>query len=183
MNLAFANREKDMLTEEVTLLRKQNADLSAQQSNWEELRRTSEQIQNLAALIGRADNDEVQELKRIRDRYISLEAEHSSLQRRFKDQEARISNSERTALTARQSLSQAQQRAAEWEKRAKEYEGELDSTRNKIGDLEQAQSQLDSDYSMLKMQIEERDAHERLAKVCNAHRPPTVRVLTLFEGS
>lgn len=165
MNASYVGREKDILNEEIRSLRKQNEDLVAQQSHWEDLRRTSEQIQGLAALIGRADDDEIQELRRTRDRFLSLEAEHSSLQRRFKDQETKATNSERTAAAARQNLTQAQQRAAEWEKRAKEYQQELESTRTRLNDIEQAQSQLDADYSVLKLQIEERDAEERLANV------------------
>ncbi|EKM60392.1 uncharacterized protein PHACADRAFT_82113 [Phanerochaete carnosa HHB-10118-sp] len=164
MNASFAGREKDFLTQELSALRKRNEELATQQLQWDELRRTSEHMQNLAAVIGRADDEEMQELKHIRDNYKSLEADYTALQRRFKDQEVKTANNERTAQAARQSLSQAQQRAIEWEKRAKEYEQELDSARSRLSEVEQVQSQLDADYSVLKLQMEERDAEERLAK-------------------
>ena len=165
MATAFVTREKDLLADEIAILRKQNADLTAQQSSWEELRRTTEHMQSLAALFGQVNSEEIEELRRTRDRYRALESEHSSLQRRFRDQEVRLSNSERTTATARQSLSQAQQRAVEWEKRVQDREEELETARTRIGDLEQAHSQMDAEVSLLKMQAEERDAHERLAKV------------------
>lgn len=165
MNASLVGREKELLTQEITSLRRRNEELTIQQSHWDELRRTSEQMQNLAAMIGRADGEEMQELKRIRDNYRSLEADYTTLQRRFKDQEIKVANSERTAQAARQSLTQAQQRAVEWEQRAKDYEQELDSTRSRLSEAEQAQSQLDADFSVLKLQVEERDAEERLAKV------------------
>ncbi|KIP04050.1 hypothetical protein PHLGIDRAFT_211829 [Phlebiopsis gigantea 11061_1 CR5-6] len=160
----FVAREKELLTEEIRSLRKQNEDLIGQQSNWEELRQTSEQLQNLATLFSRQSDEESQELKRTRDRFRTLESDHAALQRRFRDQETKATNSEKTAFAARQSLSQAQQRASEWEKRAKDSEQELESTRTRVSEIEQAHSQLDADFSVLKLQVEERDADERLAK-------------------
>lgn len=165
MKASFVDREKELLTSEISTLRKQCEDLASQQSHWEDLRRTSEHIQSLAALVGRASDEEAQELKRTRDRIRALEADHAALQRRFKDQETKAFNNEKTATAARQSLTQAQQRAAEWEKRAQDYEQELESTRSRFTDIEQAHSQLDADYSVLKLQVEERDAEERLVKV------------------
>lgn len=112
-----------------------------------------------------ADEDEVKDLKRARDRAKILEGEHAALQKRFKEQEARVSNSDKSAFTARQSLSQAQQRASEWEKRAKEYEGKLEMTRTQLEQAEQTQVQLDADYQMVRMQLDEREANDRLAQV------------------
>ncbi|GJE94258.1 hypothetical protein PsYK624_104270 [Phanerochaete sordida] len=164
MSASFIGREKDLLNQEISALRKRNEELVAQQSQWDELRRTSEQMRSLAAMIGRADDEEMQELKRVRDNYKVLEADYAALQRRFKDQESRATSSEKSAQTARQSLAQTQQRAVEWEKRAKEYEEELDSTRSRLNEIEVTQSQLDADYSQLKLQVEERDIDERRAK-------------------
>ncbi|THG97227.1 hypothetical protein EW026_g4730 [Hermanssonia centrifuga] len=164
MTALFVNREKDSLTEEVALLRRRNEELSSEQSQWDELRRTSEQIQNLAAIIGQADQEETKELKRTRDKFKVLEGEHASLQRRLRDQENKLVNNERAAQTALQTLTQAQQRAVEWEKRARDYEHELESTRTRLEDAERAQSQLDADYSLVKLQLDERDAEERLAR-------------------
>ncbi len=171
MTALFVNREKDSLTEEVALLRRRNEELSSEQSQWDELRRTSEQIQNLAAIIGQADQEETKELKRTRDKFKVLEGEHASLQRRLRDQENKLVNNERAAQTALQTLTQAQQRAVEWEKRARDYEHELESTRTRLEDAERAQSQLDADYSLVKLQLDERDAEERLARVCYACIP------------
>lgn len=159
-------------------MQKQNEDLSAQQANWEDLRRATEQIQSLASMVGRVDDEEVQELRRSRDKLRSVESEVAALQRRLKDQETKAANNERTAAAARQSLTQAQQRAAEWETRANEYEKELEATRARLDDVEQTQSQLDADYSVLKLQVEERDAHERLARVSSSGDRP-LYVLTL----
>jgi chromosome segregation ATPase len=106
------------------------------------------------------------ELKRASDRSKILEGEHASLQKRFKEQEAKIANIERASQTARQGMAQAQQRASEWEKRTKELEAELDATRSRLDDADEAKLQLDSDLSLMKMHMEEKDAAERAAKVC-----------------
>lgn len=148
-------------------LQKQHDHVTSQQTHWDDLHRAAEQIENLTALIGQADNEEVRELKRIRDRSNKLESEHAALQKRFKEQESKVANSERAAVTARQSLAQAQQRASEWEKRAKEHEGELELTRTKLDQADQTHAQLDADYSLVKLQLEEQEADHRLAKVCS----------------
>lgn len=156
------------------MLKKQHEEVTSQQSHWDELKRTNENLQALASLVAQNDNEEVKELRRTRDRYRTLENEHTSLQRRLKEQENKVLNSERTAQTARQSLSQAQQRSMEWEKRAKDYDHELESTRTRLDQAEQSQAQLDADYSLVKLQLEERDAEERLANVSSVistHRP------------
>jgi chromosome segregation ATPase len=149
----------------LTALQKQYDNLSAQQSQWVELCHISEQMKTLTNLIAQADNAEVNDLKRLRGRCNVLEDEHSALQKRFKDQEAKVANSERAALVARQSLLQAQQRASEWESRAKEYEGRLDMAQTKLDQAEQTQAQLDTDYSLAALQLEEQEADHRLAKV------------------
>lgn len=103
-----------------------------------------------------------------------LEGEHIALQKRFKEQEAKLVNNDKAVTAARQSLTQAQNRSSEWEIRAKEYEGQLELTKTKLEHAEQTQSQINADYSLVKMQLEEREADERLAKV---------RLLTLFRVS
>jgi hypothetical protein len=146
-------------------LQKEHDHVISQQTHWDDLHRAAEQIEMLTTLIGQADNEEVKELKRIRDRSNKLEGEHSALQKRFKDQESKVANSERAAVIARQSLAQAQQRASEWERRAKEHEGELEMTRTKLDQADQIHAQLDADYSLAKLQLEEREADDRLTKV------------------
>lgn len=165
MTSLIDGREKESLTEELATLKKAHEKLSSQESNWDELRRATEQIQSLATLIGQGETEEVKELRRMRDNYKTLETDHNILQKRFKEQDTKIANNERIALAARQNLANAQERAVEWERRAKDHEHDLRATQAKLEDAEQAQSQLEADYSMLKMQLEERDAHERLAKV------------------
>ncbi|KAI0089817.1 hypothetical protein BDY19DRAFT_889029 [Irpex rosettiformis] len=164
MSSLIASREKDSLAEELSTLKKAHEQLSSQQSNWDELRRASDQIQSLAALIGQGETEEVKELRRFRDSYKTLEADHNALQKRFREQDTKIANNERIALAARQNLANAQERSVEWERRAKDYEHDLRATRSKLEEIEQAQSQLEADHSILKLQLEERDAHERLAK-------------------
>ncbi|KAK0465644.1 hypothetical protein IW261DRAFT_1686469 [Armillaria novae-zelandiae] len=164
LKVAFASRDKDLAEETIATLRKQKEDLTTNSSQWDNLREASEQIQIVANLMRKSEDDELNELRRIRDKSKLLEGEHSALQKRFKDQEGRISNSEKAASTARQSLSQAQQRAIEWEKRAKEYEGKLEHTQTMLDQAEQTHSQLDTDYSVVKMQLEEHEADARLAK-------------------
>lgn len=119
----------------------------------------------LTTLIGQADNEELKDLRRNRDRSKVLEGEHAALQKRVRELETKVTNSEKASLTARQSLAQAQQRSSEWERRAKDYEGQLDLTQTKLDQAEQTQAQLDADYALVKLQLEEREADDRLAKV------------------
>ena len=102
----------------------------------------------------------------IRDRSKVLEGEHTALQRRMKELEMKVSNHEKVTQSSRQSLMQARQRAEEWEKRAKEAEAQMEVTQTKLDEVEQSHSQLDADYSLVKLQLDERDAEERLDKVC-----------------
>ncbi|KAF8875019.1 hypothetical protein CPB85DRAFT_1444158 [Mucidula mucida] len=161
---AYSSRDKEVAEDTISSLRKQNEELTSQSGQWDNLRQASEQLQLITTLMQQADEDEVKDLKRARDRAKILEGEHAALQKRFKEQEARVSNSDKSAFTARQSLSQAQQRASEWEKRAKEYEGKLEMTRTQLEQAEQTQVQLDADYQMVRMQLDEREANDRLAQ-------------------
>ena len=129
------------------------------------MRTTSEQVQALVALMQNQNTDEMKELRRAREKLSAVEAEHAGMQRRLKDQEAKASSADRTAQTVRQSLIQAQQRAAEWEKRANEYESELKLAHETLGKSDDTQRQLEEEHAVTKMQLEERDAEERLAKV------------------
>lgn len=164
LRTTFMTRERDNIADELAAQRRQNEELVSQQNNWDDLRRASEQIQALTQLVGQADNEEIKELRRIRDRSKILEGEHLALQRRMKEYETKMMSNEKVTQTSRQSLVQAQQRAIEWEKRAKEYEAELETTRTKLDNAEQAHAQIETDYSLVKLQLEERDAEERLDK-------------------
>ncbi|KAG6808900.1 hypothetical protein H0H92_002425 [Tricholoma furcatifolium] len=164
VQIAVTSRDKESAVQATEALRQQHELVLTQQSNWDELHRASEKIDLLTSLIGQADNDELKELRRYRDRTKALEHDHAILQKRFKEQETKIGNSERTAATVKQSLAQAQQRSSDWERRAKESEGQLEMTRTKLDQAEQTLSQLEADFSLLKLQFEEREANDRLTQ-------------------
>ena len=128
----------------------------------------SDKLDLLSSVLGAGHNEELTSLRQIRDRCHVLEGEHSTLQRRVKDQEMKVANSERVAAAARQSLTTAQHRASEWETRAHEYEGRLEMTQTKLDQAEQIHAQLDADYSLATLQLEEQAAENRLAKVSGA---------------
>ncbi|KAF7306375.1 hypothetical protein MIND_00428700 [Mycena indigotica] len=164
LQVTFAARDKESALQSLASLQKQHDQLASQQSHWDDLRHASAQIEMLTSLIGQADNEELKELRVIRDRSKVLEGEHAALLKRFRDQESKIASSDKAALAARQSLAQAQQRAGEWERRAKEYEGQLEMTKTKLDQAEQTHTRLDTDFSLLKLQLDEREADERLTK-------------------
>ena len=161
----MAEKEKELTAQSLRLLRQEHESLIAQQSHWDDLRRVTEQIEALTSFRSQADEDELRELRRAHDQHRQLESDYSTLQKRARDQELRAANSERTASAAKQNLIQAQQRASEWERRAREYESDLEMTRNKLDEVEQAHVQLDTDYSLAKLQLEEKEAEDRLIKV------------------
>jgi hypothetical protein len=165
LQATFAARDQENSAQALVALQKQYDQLSSQQSHWDDLRHASQQIEMLTTLFNHADEEELKELRRIRDRSEVLEGEHTALQKRFRDQESKVRNSEQALLTARQGLASAQQRSSEWERRAKEYEGKLEMVQTQLDQSEQVQNQLDADYSLAKLQLEEKEADERLAKV------------------
>ena len=97
----------------------------------------------------------------MRDRSKVLEGEYAALQRRYKEQEMRATSSDRV----RAGLAQAQQRAIEWEERAKEHESALSEAQAAREVAEDQMSQFAEDHALVKMQLEEKDADERLANV------------------
>ena len=161
----MAEREKELTAQSLGVLKQEHESLVAQQSHWEDLRRVTEQIESLTSFRSQVDEDELRELRRARDQHRQLESEYSGLQKRARDQEHRAANNERAANAAKQNLIQAQQRASEWERRAREYESDLEMTRNKLDEVEQSHVQLDADYSLASLQLEEKEAEDRLAKV------------------
>ncbi|KAJ8088676.1 hypothetical protein PM082_013919 [Marasmius tenuissimus] len=160
----FANRDKEAAERATANLQQQYDNLATQQSNWDTLRDTSEQIQHLATLISQADNDELKELRRLADKYKFMEGEHSALKSRYKELESRSSQSDKAASAAKQSLTQAQQRSSEWEKQSKEYAAKLEITQTNLEQTQQILSQLEADHSLVKMQLEEQEADARLVK-------------------
>lgn len=164
--MTTAIRDKESALQATEALQQQHNVIMAQQSHWDELRRTSEKIDILASLI---DSEELKELRRYRDRTKNLEHD---LQKRLGELETKIGNSERTAATVKQSLAQAQQRSSEWESRAKELEAQLEITHTKLDQTEQTRVQLNDEYSLLRLQFEEREANDRLTQV-RANRFPS----------
>ncbi|KIJ08619.1 hypothetical protein PAXINDRAFT_172862 [Paxillus involutus ATCC 200175] len=160
----MATHERELIAQSLKLLQQQHESLIAQQSHWEDLHRVAEQIEALTNLRSQTNEEEIRELRHARDQHRQLESEHTALQKRVRDQELRVTNNERAVNAAKHSLVQAQQRASEWERRAREYEGDLEITRNKLDEVEQAQLQLDADYSLVKLQLEEKEAEDRLVK-------------------
>ncbi|KAG2132395.1 hypothetical protein DEU56DRAFT_812649 [Suillus clintonianus] len=163
-SVKFMTDEKDLAVHSLQLLQKEHEHLLSQQSHWDDLHRAAEQIDMLTTLMNQSGNEELKELRRAREQSRILESEHAALQKRFREQELKISNAERTANAARQNLAQAQHRASEWENRAKEYEGDLEMTRTRLDEVEQAHAQLDADHSFAKLQLEEKEAEDRLVK-------------------
>ena len=162
----FAKHDKDIAERSLDALRQQYDQLSTREAHWDALKHTSDKLDLLSSLLGAGNNEELKSLRQIRDRCHVLEGEHAALQRRVKDQEAKAANSERVAAAALQSLTGAQHRASEWETRAHEYEGRLELTQTKLDQAEQIHAQLDADYSLSSLQLEEQTAENRLAKVC-----------------
>ncbi|KAG9310319.1 hypothetical protein JVU11DRAFT_9443 [Chiua virens] len=145
MQVQMAEKEKELTAQSLRLLQQDHESLVAQQSHWEDLHRVAQQIEAITSLRSQTDEDELRELRRMRDQHRQLESEISTLQKRARDQELRATNSERTTTAAKQNLIGAQQRASEWERRAREYESDLERTRNKL-------------------QLEEKEAEDRLVK-------------------
>ncbi len=158
MQFNFAVRDRDTAVKALDRVQIDRDQLAAQQSHWDDFCRTAKNIEALTKLIGQAESEEVKELKREKERAKALEIELAALQQRYKEQDAKITNIERSSATARQGLAQAQQRATEWEKKARGFEGTLESTTTQLEQLEATKSQLESDYSLSKLQLEEAEA-------------------------
>jgi hypothetical protein len=107
----------------------------------------------------------VKELRRFRDRSKVLEGENAALLRRLKEQEVRVTSSDRAASAARASLAQAQQRAAEWEQRANEHAAALAEAQADLEKADDRSMQLEAEHSLAQMQLQDKDAEERLTKV------------------
>ena len=117
------------------------------------------------------DSEELRELKKVRDRFENLEGEHATLQKRYKDQEAKVANIERASQVARQSLAQAQHRSSEWENKAKDYQSDLARVNMQLDKVEQSRAQLEADLSLARLQLEEKEADERMSQVSFKYKP------------
>ena len=160
----FALCNKDTAVEALTALQKESDALVVQQSQWDDLRRRDEQLEQLAVLVSQAQTNErvMEELRCVSERSKVLESEYAALQHRYKDQETRVESSDRTLSMARANLAQAQQRAAEWEQRANENEAALEEAQAVRDQAKDRAAQLEAEHALMRMQL---DAEERLAKV------------------
>lgn len=159
--MTFAKKDQASLEVALAKIQKQHDNLAAQQSHWEDLRSVSEKMDLLTSVVAHSDKEE---LSRVREQNSSLEDEKTALKKRVRELE---SANEKAAAIAKQTLTQTQQRAIEWERRAKDAEGDLESTRTKLDQAEQTQSQLDADLSAFKMQVDSQDTNSRVARVCH----------------
>lgn len=165
MRAEFDARDKESIQQTLKLVQTDRDQLASQQSHWEEMRRTAEQVDMLTTLMRKTESDEIAELKRQREAGVKLEAEHVALKQRYKEQSGKFATLERTAAIARENIGQAQTRAGEWEKKAREFEGEVERLSTVVEQGEQMRAQLDADYQLAKLQLDEVDAEKRLAKV------------------
>lgn len=160
LQVSWAERDKEAALRTVAEAEKERDAMASQQQNWDDLRRTAQHIETLTKLMTSSENEELRELKRMRDRSKVLEGEHQALQKRFKDQETKLANLERASVTARQSLATANQKSADWEKRAKEFESELETARDKLERAEDLRQQVEADYALLKSHVQEKELEE-----------------------
>jgi chromosome segregation ATPase len=165
LHVAVAARDKTAVEQIAAAIREERDRLLSQQDRWEEMHRAAEQIQLLTSQVNEADNEELRQLRDYHDRTRPLEGEYSNLQRRFKDQETKLASLDRTIVTVRQTLAQAHQRSVEWEKRAKETDTEISGIRSQLEETSDAKALLDSEVSLLKTQLQEKEADERLTQV------------------
>jgi hypothetical protein len=173
MKAGFELHDKEAAVEALTALKRDHDALLAQQTHWEELRHTTEQVGQLATLLKQAQTNELElnELRSSRDRTKALEGENVTLLRRFKEQEVRIASSERAVNAARISLAQAQQRETEWEQRANEHAAALAEVQAALEKTDDRAVQFEAEYSLVQMQLQDKDAEERLANVTFFYSP------------
>jgi chromosome segregation ATPase len=167
--VSWAERDKETALSNLAIAEKERDDIVSQQTNWDDLRRTAQHVETLTKLLTSGENEELRELRRIRDRSKVLEGEHSALQKRFKEQEAKLAELERTSVHARQAAATANQRATEAERRAKDLENELDAARDKVERAEDVRQQIDADYSLLKSHVQEKELEEAAFQVGKFH--------------
>lgn len=167
----MTTRDKAAAEQTTAAIREERDRLLSRQDHWEEMHRAAEQIQLLTSQVNEADNEELRQLRDYHDRTRLLEGDYNHLQRRLKDQETKLANYDRTMATVRQTLTQSQQRGVEWEKRAKETDTEISGIRSQLEEAGDTNARLESEVFLLKAQVQEKEADERLTQVsCVLHR-------------
>jgi hypothetical protein len=106
----FPSRDREAAVEALAALQTEHDALLEQKTHWEDLRRATENLDLLSALIRRfqANEPELKELRHVRNRSKLLEAEHTALQRRCKEQETRPTEWEQRADEHKATLAEAQ---------------------------------------------------------------------------
>jgi hypothetical protein len=175
----FDLREKEAAVEALIALQKEHDALLTQQTHWEELRHTTEQVGQLAALLTQTQTteSELKELRRFRDHSKVLEGENAALLRRLKEQEARATSSDRAVSSVRTSLAQAQQRATEWEQRANAHAAALAEAEAALESANDRAVQREADHSLVQMQLEEKLDEARVATVTSFYSNCLCRLL------
>lgn len=163
--VVFAQKGKEAASNSLAALQTKYDALVSQQSNWDALNTATEKINLVFNLLENADSEEQKELRHYRDHCKTLEDENAAMQKRFKDADSKLANSERSGASLRQTLTQAQLRSEEWERLAKAAQGSAEMLETKLEQAEQTQSQLDADYQLVKVQLDEKEADSRLQAV------------------
>lgn len=181
MDGIFAARDKETAVEALSSLQQRYDDLAAQQSHWNSVNKTAAQVEKLTTMFGQLDNQEIKELRRVRDSSKVLEGEHAALQKRYQDLEKKVANLEKSAATTRQNHTQAQQRnqqkVSELERKSRDLEGRVETLGTEVEQWEQTHAQLDTDYTSAKQQLEEKESHERHMKDREAHLQDQINTL------
>ncbi len=126
-------------------LTKEKAALLAQQSHWNDLKRTAEHVEYLMKLLDNQAKQDVQEAQRLRDRTNVLEGELSALQKLHSDQ--------------------MQRAAMSHEKKLKEREQELQNYTYKLEQSETSRKETTEELETLKAQLQEYEANLRVGQV------------------
>ena len=181
MDGIFATRDKETAVETLSSLQQRYDDLTSQQSHWDSVKKTAAQVEKLTTMFGQLDNQEIKELRRVRDSSKVLEGEHAALQKRYQDLEKKVANLEKAAATTRQNHTQAQQRnqqkVSELERKSRDLEGRVETLGTEVEQWEQTHAQLDTDYTSAKQLLEEKESHERHMKDREAHLQEQINTL------
>lgn len=169
LEASFASRDLSAAANRTAEVERERDALQAQTQHWDDMRRTAEQVEALSRLIGSADSEELQELRRIRDQAKALEREHASLQKRCADQEAKIAAQQRTSAQTKQTMAVSQQKLSEWESKARAAEGDLAETRAQLEKAQQSQRQTDARVADLEHDSTAKAEAFKSSEVCAAY--------------
>ncbi|KZT42852.1 hypothetical protein SISSUDRAFT_1058314 [Sistotremastrum suecicum HHB10207 ss-3] len=154
----WAIRDLESVKRELAHVQRDRDNLASQQDYLEDLRRNSEQLDNLAKLITSGENRELEDLRRQRDRAKILEGEHAALQKRHKEQETKLSTLERGSLSMRQNVADANKRCVDLEHVVQDKQSQIAALTTRLEHLEVIESQQRAQISLMKSEREEVEA-------------------------